>query len=534
MAKHYAATSLTGGGSGALDKINGALLSDGDTARVTIKDTGRTWFFHLDAQSGLAESPPEVIAPDSGAEAKRWILSRLAVDASTLGTAAVNDMASSEEGRAGQASDKVMSPAASKAAFDSWVAGKTSLPRQAILTGKVVDGLPAFLSVSGNDVQVLASEAEPLILSFAAGFEAQGGIDYFARLTDHRTIANSELARGVRNYVFAERDPDTGAVRCGVTDVPPEYNWKREGMDILTAHTTYAGAYGTISASSEHNATWPAWKAVDRLTNVSGTAWITVSGTTTGWLRYVLGTPKPLAGYKLCGRNSVLAANSEPKDWTVRVGADAVPDVLADTRSGQTGWTANEYRTFMLPAPLACKSFELNIAANAGYTTYTQIDEFVPLFSEDFFDLNTYTMHGPDGSLRQRVYLGFADVSAAGVVTTARGYALGDLAVRNVNNGANLAANLRYVEENPFGAGAPVQVGVDIYVAGDWGDPHWNVYYEGGWSVRGVKASSFRQDILVVAGLSGLCLGGVYSGSPFTNGVSITSAPARIRCRRAF
>ncbi len=68
----YAATSLIGGAAGALDKIDGAYLADGDAA-ITIV-TGDSCYFHiLDADSGAAESSPAVISPDTNAGTKRWI-----------------------------------------------------------------------------------------------------------------------------------------------------------------------------------------------------------------------------------------------------------------------------------------------------------------------------------------------------------------------------------------------------------------------------------------------------------------------------
>jgi hypothetical protein len=69
----YAATVLTGGGTGALDAIDGAGLADLDIAMV-VTPTG-TYIYSLDADSALAESSPYVISPDSNAGNKRWVLS---------------------------------------------------------------------------------------------------------------------------------------------------------------------------------------------------------------------------------------------------------------------------------------------------------------------------------------------------------------------------------------------------------------------------------------------------------------------------
>lgn len=68
-------TALTGGGVGALDAVAGTGLADGDIAIVM---TGTAiYFYQLDADSGLTESSPTVIAPDIDAGTKRWILQQV-------------------------------------------------------------------------------------------------------------------------------------------------------------------------------------------------------------------------------------------------------------------------------------------------------------------------------------------------------------------------------------------------------------------------------------------------------------------------
>lgn len=72
--KVYGAIALTGGGTGALDKINGQILSDGDYAIVTDAANNKTYLYTLVADSGAAESSPDVISPASNAGTKRWVL----------------------------------------------------------------------------------------------------------------------------------------------------------------------------------------------------------------------------------------------------------------------------------------------------------------------------------------------------------------------------------------------------------------------------------------------------------------------------
>lgn len=68
----YYKTILTGGGASALDGIDGAALNDKDFAFVMVSNVSYT--YQLDADSGVAESSPDVICPNTNAGDKRWIL----------------------------------------------------------------------------------------------------------------------------------------------------------------------------------------------------------------------------------------------------------------------------------------------------------------------------------------------------------------------------------------------------------------------------------------------------------------------------
>jgi len=66
-------TALTGGGSDALDGIDGAQLAEGDAA-IIVRSGGDIFFHYLNATSGAAENSPQVVAPDINAGNKRWEL----------------------------------------------------------------------------------------------------------------------------------------------------------------------------------------------------------------------------------------------------------------------------------------------------------------------------------------------------------------------------------------------------------------------------------------------------------------------------
>jgi hypothetical protein len=69
----YSCSALTGGGTGALDAINGSQLTDGDVA-IVVTSTAQLYVFRLNATSARSEASPTVIAPDTNAGDKRWEL----------------------------------------------------------------------------------------------------------------------------------------------------------------------------------------------------------------------------------------------------------------------------------------------------------------------------------------------------------------------------------------------------------------------------------------------------------------------------
>jgi len=70
--KTYTKYVLTGGGTGALDAIDGDELADNYRAIVITDDN--VWHYILDASSGETEDGLNIIAPDNNAGTKRWIL----------------------------------------------------------------------------------------------------------------------------------------------------------------------------------------------------------------------------------------------------------------------------------------------------------------------------------------------------------------------------------------------------------------------------------------------------------------------------
>jgi len=119
----YWCSAIKGGTTGAMDAINGNLLNNGDSC--TVKTSTLTFFYHLDATSGAAESGDLVIAPDSNPGTKRWLL--LGAYLTTLqlpnGTS-INEI-SIDGTLAGNSDDAAPTEKAVKTYQDTWANGTT-------------------------------------------------------------------------------------------------------------------------------------------------------------------------------------------------------------------------------------------------------------------------------------------------------------------------------------------------------------------------------------------------------------------------
>jgi len=87
--RYYGFIALTGGEKGCLDNIPGTNLIDQDFAFGTYQ--GKILSYILDVDSGLDESPPDIIAPDVDAGDKRWILKYSKQIAQNVEVADAND-----------------------------------------------------------------------------------------------------------------------------------------------------------------------------------------------------------------------------------------------------------------------------------------------------------------------------------------------------------------------------------------------------------------------------------------------------------
>lgn len=97
---------------------------------------------------------------------------------------------------------------------------------------------------------------------------------------------------------------------------------------------------GAASASLANN---PAANAFDKSNATSWGAF----GSPAQWLRYKFAAPVSVGVVELTAEpGNVAGVNASPKDFTIQWSDDGTSWTTAATITGQTGWTANQKRTF--------------------------------------------------------------------------------------------------------------------------------------------------------------------------------------------
>ncbi|NDV18282.1 hypothetical protein GO013_02480 [Pseudodesulfovibrio sp. JC047] len=425
-------------------------------------------------------------AEDAHAALFQAIINQLPGNASTTGKGLV-ELATLTETLAGTDAARAVSPKGLAAAL----AGKAAINhshdiaplRQAIIACSTdVNGLPNFLTINGDGVTVQAA-ADPLVLSIADGEK-----DYVERINTDRLIPSNNLGEG-DNYIYAERAED-GSVILGTTQDRPVYNTTglAETLDLFAPANGYVWpGVGIISASTEWDNNNGAWKAFSqRWYSANYDDWSATAKS--GTLKVVFDKTRKLTGYAIIGTPLTYTSRKEPKTWNFKVGTGDTPDTVVDSQTDQTGWTAGERRNFMFASPVDAKSFEIDVTACNG--TNLMIAELIPIFEPDWsFDPTLYK------GTSQRIYLGKAVVSG-GTMIEVYPYAPGIYAVRDVNGGANITTNSRYVELNPFGQGVPANVVAEIYHNGVWANTSFSQTTKG----YGTFASTVRGAVVVQTG----------------------------------
>ncbi len=149
--------------------------------------------------------------------------------------------------------------------------------------------------------------------------------------------------------------------------IPPPYS-----MTTMTAPSPLV-ANASSWYTSDPTSAYAPFHAFD---NNSGNAW-TGQGGGVDWLSLDLGSGNTI----IAGSYSLTMVSSGfllrcPKTWTFQGSNDNSSWTTVDTVASETGWSFGETRTFTCDtATTAYRYFRLNITANNGDGTYTEVDQ---------------------------------------------------------------------------------------------------------------------------------------------------------------
>lgn len=93
----------------------------------------------------------------------------------------------------------------------------------------------------------------------------------------------------------------------------------------------------------------------------------------TGWLQYDLGHTERVQRYAVTSSFDLVPR--DPKDWQFQASNDGVAWTTLDTQSGQVFAERFELKTYAVANPAAYRYYRLNITANNGDSTFTDLSE---------------------------------------------------------------------------------------------------------------------------------------------------------------
>ncbi len=104
----------------------------------------------------------------------------------------------------------------------------------------------------------------------------------------------------------------------------------------------------------------------------SGTRWFYTG--VTGWLRYDLGHTETVRRYTVISSGDPVAR--DPKDWQFQGSNDGATWTTLDTQSDQAFATRLQLKSYTVASPAAYRYYRLNITANNGDGSFTDLSEF--------------------------------------------------------------------------------------------------------------------------------------------------------------
>jgi hypothetical protein len=208
-------------------------------------------------------------------------------------------------------------------------------------------------------------------------------------LLGFRLAAQGSLSvQGMVDGIIDEFEDETGV--DGAASTGEVY----DAMGDLYENNSTPGADfatgGSASASCIYGAGYEAIKAFD---DSNATAWVGAPGVTAGWIQYDLGDGNSDTLYKCTITARSTYANGSPKDFTIQGSNNGTDWDTLKTVTGETGWTPNEKREFVVDDDTAYRYFRIDIATVDGASNMNIAEiEFIDaavlydmtLISEDF------------------------------------------------------------------------------------------------------------------------------------------------------
>lgn len=320
--------------------------------------------------------------------------------------------------------DQVPAGAVKQSSIDSSVSlGAGGEVRQTVLSSFIdSNGLPAFIA-AGSGLSVDVDGTTPVIVSFAYGFADGGPIDKIGSITGSENAGS--LTANSTNYIYADRDIDTGAITLGKTLVQPAYQFTEPSGNQIPAMTSNNTPSGVASASTENSSSYAAWKAFDKV--VTGdTGWVTSSGVTSGWLKYQFPTAQIITSYSITPGYSYVNTRA-PKSWTFQGSNNGADWETLDTQTNITTWVSNTAKTYTISSPASYTYYKLDVTETGGeYVWVCELQMFGTADNQYWFDLSQYKMFqyvSGEWTEKQVVFLGEA-VTGASTVSSVVNYAL--------------------------------------------------------------------------------------------------------------
>lgn len=94
--------------------------------------------------------------------------------------------------------------------------------RQTVCNGPTTAGLPSFMGGVGTTSLTVDASVKDIVIAMAAGNDNYGSVNYVATLKELFTINVSSVLNSTQ-YLYVDRDVNTGRVSMNYTHVPPQY-----------------------------------------------------------------------------------------------------------------------------------------------------------------------------------------------------------------------------------------------------------------------------------------------------------------------